>query len=142
MREGIVALFVSILVFHTGCATQPNEIATVHVSHLQYDSYDCDQIAMEMRNVGRRINELYYELEDEADSDEGSMALGLIIFWPALFFLEGGDDERSGEYARLKGERIALEDSAVMKKCDPALLPVFEEPKPKEIPVAEDVPTL
>ena len=142
MKAGIATLFVYILVFHTGCATQPRDIATVHVSPLQYDSYDCDQIAMEMRSVGRRINELYYELEDEADSDAGSMALGLIIFLPALLFLEGGDDERAGEYARLKGERVALEDSAVIKKCDPALLPVFEEPKPKEIPVKEDTPTL
>ena len=142
MRAGIVVLFVSILIFHTGCATQPTDIATIHVSPIQYSNYDCDQIAMEMRHVGRRINELYYELEDEADSDEGSMALGLILFWPALFFLEGGDDARAGEYGRLKGERIALEDTAVMKKCDPASLPRFEEPKPREIPVKEDVPTM
>ena len=130
------------LVLLVGCATQPSEIATIHVSPLQYDSYDCDQIAMEMRHVVRKINDLYHELEEEADSDEGSMAIGLIIFWPALFFLEGGDDERAAEYAHLKGELIALEDSAVMKKCDPALLPRYEEPKPKEEPVAEDVPTL
>jgi len=142
MKAVSVMLFVSILIFHTGCATQPSDIPTAHVSPLQYSNYDCDQIAMEMRFVGRRINELYYNLEDEASSDEGQMALGLILFWPALFFLEGGDDFRAGEYARLKGERVALEDSAVMKKCDPASLPRFEEPKPKEIPVKEDVPTM
>jgi len=65
-----------------------------------------------------------------------------VLFWPALFFLEGGDDYRAGEYARLKGERLALEDAAVMKKCDPTSLPRFEEPKPKEILVKEDVPTM
>jgi len=29
-----------------------------------------------------------------------------------------------------------------MKKWEPASLPRFEEPKPKEIPVAEDAPTM
>ena len=65
------------------------------------------------------------------------MTIGLLLFWPALFWLEGGDDARAGEYAHLKGERLALEDAAVMKKCDPATLPKYEEPKPKEKPVEE-----
>ena len=142
MRAGTVVLFVSIFIFQIGCATSPDDIPTTHVSPLQYSSYDCDQIAMEMRFVGRKVNDLYYDLEDEASADEGQMALGLILFWPALFWLEGGDDVRAGEYARLKGEKIALEDAAVMKKCDPATLPKFEDPKPKEKPVVEDAPTL
>ena len=99
-------LVILIVINSFGCATQPSDIATIHVSPLQYDSYDCDQIAMEMRHVVRRINDLYHELGDEADSDEGSMALGLIIFLPALFFLEGGDDERAAEYAHLKENEL------------------------------------
>jgi len=141
MKKPIVIL--TLLAFVTvGCATSPNEIQATHVSPIQYSSYDCKQIAMEMGFVGRKVNELYYQLEDEASADQGQMTVGLILFWPALFFLEGGDDYRAGEYARLKGERLALEDAAVMKKCDPASLPTFEEPKPKEIVVVEDTPSL
>ena len=141
MKNPIVIL--TLLAFVTvGCATSPNEIQATHVSPIQYSSYDCDQIAMEMGFVGRKVNELYYQLEDEASADQGQMALGLILFWPALFFLEGGDDYRAGEYARLKGERLALEDAAVMKKCSPGSLPKFEEPKPMEKPVVENTPSI
>jgi hypothetical protein len=55
------------------------------------------------------------------------MGVGLLLFWPTLFFLEGGDDVRAGEYARLKGEKIALEDASTMKKCDTAMMPKFED---------------
>ena len=45
------------------------------------------------------------------------MGVGLILFWPALFFLEGGDGPEAQEYARLKGEREAIERSSIKKKC-------------------------
>ena len=45
------------------------------------------------------------------------MAIALILFFPALFFLEGGDDARAGEYARLKGESEAMQSVSVQKKC-------------------------
>ncbi|PCI41525.1 MAG: metal ABC transporter ATP-binding protein [Rhodospirillaceae bacterium] len=99
------------------CATQPNEIATSYVSPLQYQSYDCDQITMEMARLNRRVNELHGSLKKTADDDEGQMAIGLILFWPALFFLDGSDGPQAQEYGRLKGERDALEQAAVGKKC-------------------------
>ena len=40
-----------------------------------------------------------------------------ILFWPTLFFLEGGDGPQAQEYARLKGERDAIGKVAVVKKC-------------------------
>ena len=134
MKITFILSLVSFLVFQVGCASSPEDIQTTHVSPAQYSHYDCEQIAMEMRHVGNRVHELYYELEKEAGNDAGQMTVGLLLFWPALFFLEGGDDERAGEYAQLKGERLALEDAAVLKKCDPATLPKFEEPKPTETP--------
>ena len=41
---------------------------------------------------------------------------GIILFWPALFFL-GGTKEQEAEYARLKGEYEALDRVAVQKNC-------------------------
>lgn len=45
------------------------------------------------------------------------MAVGMILFWPTLFFLEGGDGPEAAEYSRLKGEKGALEKIAVQKEC-------------------------
>ena len=44
---------------------------------------------MEMNRVSRKVNEVRSDLKGEADNDLAQMAIGLIVFWPALFFLEG-----------------------------------------------------
>lgn len=112
----------------TGCATEPNEISASSVSTLQYEDYSCKQIAMELDRVERKSNELYYRLDKTASNDNAQMAVGMILFWPALFFLEGGDGPEAAEYARLKGELEALERVSIRKKCG---IKFPEPPKPK-----------
>ena len=138
MKTSVIVLLVSFVVFLAGCATPPEEIQTTHVSANQYSHYDCNQVALELRSVGRRVHELYQDLAKEADADGLQMGIGLMLFWPALFWLEGGDDARAAEYSQLKGERLALEDAAVAKSCDPAMIPKFEEPKREEAPLEKD----
>ena len=45
------------------------------------------------------------------------MGVGLVLFWPALIFLEGGDGPEAAEYAQLKGNYEALQDNAILRKC-------------------------
>ena len=45
------------------------------------------------------------------------MGVGLVLFWPALFFLEGGDGPEAAEYAQLKGDFEALRSASVAKSC-------------------------
>ena len=129
-NKNIAIPFITILL--AACATDPDKMQAAYVSPVEYQNYTCDQIAMEMRQLSRRANELYGVLDKEAENDSTQMTLGLILFWPALFFLEGGDDTRAAEYTRLKGQREALETTAIQKPCDPSAIPKFEEPKPAE----------
>ena len=46
------------------------------------------------------------------------MGVGLVLFWPTLFFLEGGDGPEASEYTQLKGEFEALRINSVQKKCE------------------------
>jgi len=115
---------VSIAVILSGCASQPEEIGTAYVSPLQYRKYDCDQLSLEAERISARTQELYGSLKKTADDDAAQMGVGLILFWPTLFFLEGGDDARAQEYARLKGERDAIEKESVQKKCSIEFKPV------------------
>lgn len=46
----------------------------------------------------------------------GTTGVGLILFWPALFFIDG-DGPEANEYARLKGEHEALQKASIEKKC-------------------------
>ena len=100
-----------------GCATQPNKIAAIYVSPVQYQGYSCSQVEGEMERVSRRANVLQSSLKKEADADAVQMGVGLLLFWPTLFFLEGGDGPEAQEFARLKGEKEALEKVAIQKEC-------------------------
>jgi len=106
-----------LFIFIVGCASNPDKIDAAYVSPLKYERYDCRQIAMEMDHVGRRTEELYHRLEKERNADNWQMGIGLALFWPALFFLEGGDGPEAAEYAQLKGEYEALRVNSVEKRC-------------------------
>lgn len=100
-----------------GCASNPDKISAAYVSPLKYKDYDCDQVALEMDNVSHRTGGLYHQLKRERNADNWQTTAGVLLFWPALFFLEGGDGPEAAEYAQLKGEFNALHDVSVQKKC-------------------------
>ena len=110
---GIMAACVAL----AACASPPEKIPAQYVSELQYQSYDCQQLEMEARRISARTGELYGNVKKLADNDSAQMGVGLILFWPTLFFLEGGDGPEAAEYARLQGEADAMERAAVSKKC-------------------------
>lgn len=99
------------------CASNPNKISAAYVSPLKYQHYDCQQIATEMEHVSERTTKLRQQLEKERNADNWQMGVGLVLFWPTLFFLEGGDGPEAAEYAQLQGEFEALQDNSVSKKC-------------------------
>jgi len=116
----------------SGCASSPDKMASAYVSPIQYQDYDCKQVGAELKRVSRRAQELYGQLDKTASNDAAQMAVGMVLFWPALFFLEGGDGPEAAEYARLKGERDALEQVAIQKQCDPGIIPpAMQPPKPE-----------
>ena len=99
------------------CASSPEKIQTTYVSPLQYQDYSCPQVAAELSRVTRRAGELQGSLKKDADADAWQVGVGLILLWPVLLALEGGDGPEAAEYSRLKGERDALEQVAIQKNC-------------------------
>ena len=100
-----------------GCASNPDKIGATYVSPLKYKDYDCDQLASEMDNVSHRTSTLYQQLKKERNADNWQTGVGIVLFWPALFFLEGGDGPEAVEYAQLKGEYQALQEVGIQQKC-------------------------
>lgn len=70
-----------------------------------------------MEHVSRKTTEVYQRLKKERSKDNWQMGVGLVIFWPALFFLEGGDGPEAAEYSQLKGDFEALRQASVAKSC-------------------------
>ena len=99
-----------------GCAESAKDIPTQYVSPLTYEDYNCKQIGGELERLTRRVNELAYQVDRRSSNDSAKMAVGLILFWPTLFFINGNGPEAQ-EYGRLKGEYEALEKVSIQKEC-------------------------
>lgn len=106
----------------SGCATSSKDIAASYTSPIQYQNYDCDQLAQEAQRIHARSAQLAGRLDEAASNDQAIMGVGLVLFWPALFAL-GGTKEQEADYARLKGEYDAVQHTMIAKKCAPAPSP-------------------
>lgn len=103
--------------FLAGCSTASKDIVPTYTSPAQYSNYDCDQTRAEMVRVSTRVGELTGKLDKNRENDNITTTAGVVLFWPALFFV-GGTKEQEAEYARLKGEYNALEQVSIQKKCN------------------------
>lgn len=121
MRLGIIAA----ALVAAGCATQPEDIAANHVSVTEYKGYTCEELADEAGALNSKGRKLYESLDREADGDAAQMAVGMILFWPALFFLEGGDGADAEVYADLKGQMEAVQQASRRKQCKGVPRPLF-----------------
>ena len=99
-----------------GCASRPEQIDPAHVSPVTYKGLSCDEIESEARQVLILADRLAAQVDDRAQSDDVKLAIGLFLFFPPIFFLEG-DGPEATQYARLQGEYIALRDAASAKQC-------------------------
>lgn len=98
------------------CAHSSDQIAAQYVSPLVYEDYDCRQISAEHERINRRVHQLAASIDKNARGDSIAMGVGLVLFWPALFFIDG-DSPEAAEYARLKGEYETLEKVSIQKNC-------------------------
>lgn len=122
IKKVVMSIFMSGALFLSSCASPPGEIRPAYVSPLLYLQYDCDQIAMEMERVSRRLNEVHSAVLQRRNKDSKNMAIGMILFFPSLFYIKG-DGPEAVEFARLQGEMESLEKVAIQKKCDLSMLP-------------------
>jgi hypothetical protein len=111
-----VATVASAVIILAGCATASKDISSTYISPMQYQPYDCEQLASETQRIQVRVNQLGGRLDEAAANDKAITGAGALLFWPALFAL-GGTKEQEAEYARLKGEYDAVQQSSIMKKC-------------------------
>lgn len=118
MKKIVLAACMASQVGLVACASKSDNISAAYVSPLQYQGYACNQIRSELSRVSRRVNEVAGVQDSQASKDSVALGVGLVLFWPALFFMIGKDKEE--ELARLKGEYEALEQAAIQKDCDVA----------------------
>jgi hypothetical protein len=101
----------------SGCATHASNVAPTSVSSLQYDGVDCKRLAIESADINMKLSTLSAKLDSKADADTALVA-GSLILWPFLIGLAAtGGKAEEAEVARLKGEKIAIEQTSLRKNC-------------------------
>lgn len=83
---------------------------------MMYSHLNCDQIRAEMTRVGARVETVTGQQQRAANNDAVAMGVGLVLFWPALFFLANDNDKRE-ELSRLMGEYEALQQAGNANTC-------------------------
>lgn len=102
-----VAVAVIAAMLSAGCATKGVDVQASYVPPIRYSKATCAELADELVDVGRKAAELSGQLDSAASKDAALVAVSLVLFWPAIFFV-GGDKSKEAQLAQLKGERDAL----------------------------------
>ena len=113
MRILIMALAAVLI---TGCAANSKKITAQYVSPAQYKSFSCEEMGAEVARINTRVGELTGQIDERASGDKAKVAVGVLLFWPVLFFIGDNEQDRS-EFSRLKGESQALQEAAAEKGC-------------------------
>lgn len=111
----VIVTAVGLLVL-TGCASTSDKITASYISPMQYDNYNCRQLAEEAQRVSARASVAAGAQDSQATKDTVATTAAVIIFWPAAFFVQG-DKQNAAELARLKGELEAIEQVSIRKQC-------------------------
>jgi hypothetical protein len=115
MRKPLAAA-IAVAMALASCAKDANQVGASYISPITYLSYTCPQLAEEAQRVSARAAETAGVQDQKATNDKVAVGVGLIIFWPALLFTKG-NDENTAELARLKGQMDAIEQVSIQKRC-------------------------
>jgi hypothetical protein len=99
------------------CASSSSEIGATYVSPVAYQSYNCQQLALEAQSVSARAATLAGTQDSQRSKDQIATAAAIVVFWPAAF-LVGGDKQTAAELAQMKGQMNAIEQASIAKKCN------------------------
>lgn len=111
-----ITTLIAIAAIASSCASKAVDIEAAYVSPALYQNLTCEQLALEAQNVSGRAIAASGAQDKRAGQDQAAMAVGLVLFWPAMF-LAKGDGAQAGEVARLKGEMRAIEQASLSKSC-------------------------
>lgn len=115
MRSGML-LAAGLAAILGGCAKDSKSITASYVSPYVYDTWTCSQLADEAMRVNARAAQTAGMQDEKATRDAVATTVGVVIFWPALFFI-GGNDQQTAELAQLRGQAEAIDMSAKRKRC-------------------------
>ncbi len=98
------------------CATNPANIQPAYVSPILYESLTCDQLSIEAQRVSSQVLVATGQQTSKANRDAVAMTVSMVIFWPAIFFVQG-DQGNAAQLASLKGQMQAIQQANTTNNC-------------------------
>ena len=129
MKKVVAPLLVVSMLF--GCATPPHELMAKRVSSIHYEDKSCKQLELEHSELVERRDYLHKELQELASNDAMQMTFGILLLWPALFLLEGGDGPMADEYTEVKGKISTIETVSNNNSCPQFAVKTVEDKEPE-----------
>lgn len=100
-----------------GCASSADNVAPSYVSSAAYQNFNCQQLTEEARRVSQHAARAAGAQDKQARNDAIATGTALVLFWPAAFFVSGGDGANAAQLANLRGQKEAIEEAATQKNC-------------------------
>ena len=103
----------------SGCAKKAKDIKPTYHSMetIEYADKSCKQLKNEILSINKELRVIGGVQDDTASKDAAAMTVGLVVFWPALFFLASGDDNEN-KIGELKGKYNSIKLVSQRKKCE------------------------
>ena len=99
-----------------GCSTGSSGVSATYVPTSKYSGWTCESLNVELSRVQNRAAAISGKLDKDKSTDQAVAAAGILLFWPALFFLDGNDPVKQNQLSKMLGEAEAI-DAARSTAC-------------------------
>lgn len=97
-------------------AKQAEDVDATFVSADKYRGMSCSQLRTEAKRLGDSMSDLEASVDKSYKQDKNLEAVTWILFWPAMFAMDGNDEEAE-RLSKAKGEADAIKSAMEARGC-------------------------
>lgn len=97
-------------------AQKATDVTAAYVPSSTYLSMSCNNLRAEDARLRRAASEMAAAVDKEYKNDKTMEAVTWILFWPAVFAMDGNDSE-AAKLSQVKGEAEAIRTAMISKNC-------------------------
>ncbi len=110
----------------TPTTKKPEKIQSTYIPVIKYRDYSCPELSVKLEEINYKTKAIIPVQETASNVDSVAMIGGLITIFSPIFLMSGGAHDK--EISILKGEALAIEQSAKDKRCE-SIIKWFEKEK-------------
>ena len=112
-------ILITFLVLITGCTTAKKayEVDPAYVSSSAYENRSCKELLILAEEIKQQTPTLERRVNETRKKDKVKEQVGLWLFWPSYFFMEGNAEEQT-DLALARGNLNAIRTAALKNECN------------------------